>query len=849
MTARQRARIEAPAAGDTDPTLASHDESVAVLIVDDRPENIVALQAVLSDLPLDVVAAGSGREALGHLLRREFAVILLDVLMPEMDGFATATIIRERARTRHVPIIFLTAVSHQDEYVARGYDLGAVDYIAKPFHPEILRAKVSVFVELHRKNAQLHRQALMLQEGERREREREREALRRWGEARYQRMAESMPLIVWVADAEGRATYANRRWFEYTGTPSEAMTDELFRRVIHLDDAGPMQTRWKSARAQGGELEMAARFRRDDGAYRWHLLRAVPVADPEGGVTEWIGTATDVDDRTRAEQGLRFLADASTAMAESLEYRRTLGEVCALAAPTIADWCVIELDQPTSSSFFTVGGPTPDATDVARRAIADRSERLTSLFRPSSAGPPDAREVDPVDDTPITAKLSVPLTVRGAEIGSLRLAHSSSGRSFGPLDEALAQDLARRIGNTVDNARLYEQSQTERTALEAAARSKDEFLAVLSHELRTPLHTTLGWAQMLRTGTLDRAAFEMGLDTIERGVRTQVRLVDDLLDISSIVTGKLRLSVGPIDLAQVVRDSVESVKPAAEAKQIELQLELPRNGAPMNGDAARLQQVVWNLLSNAIKFTPRGGRIRVVVERLEDQLVLSVEDDGEGIDPEFLPFVFDRFRQANSSITRRYNGLGLGLSIVRHLVELHGGRCRADSAGLSHGTTMWVELPTTTTSTRARLESASAQASARLTGAWVLVVDDLVEGRALFQVMLEAAGAHVETVSSVRDAWSALTSHRVDVLVSDIGLPGESGYDLIQRVRTSSDPALRKLPAIALTAYASDADRRACLTAGFDGHLAKPIEHELLVSTLRSLLDERRGSQPPPSLA
>jgi PAS domain S-box-containing protein len=818
------------------------DEPAAVLIVDDRPENIVALEAVLAPLSLDVVSAGSGREALRHLLHRDFAVILLDVLMPEMDGFATAALVRERLRTRHVPIIFLTAVSHQDEYVARGYGLGAVDYIAKPFHPEILRAKVSVFVELFRKNAQLRQQALQIQENERRERERALDEMRRLGEVRYQRLAESMPQIVWTADAEGRATYANRRWFEYTGMAPGVMEDEAFRRVIHLDDAGPMQSRARAARTQRCDFEMAARFRRHDGAHRWHLVRVVPVRDGDGDVVEWIGTATDVDDRTRAEQGLRFLADASTTMAESLEYRRTLSEVCGLAAPAIADWCVVELRPSVGAAgLFVVAGPTPDATESARARIAEGGRAVTTFFRPGSdAARTDVLDLDPVEGTPLAARLVVPLGVRGAEIGTLRLAHGLSGRTFGPLEQALARDLARRIGAAVDNARLYEAAQIERTALEAAARTKDEFLAVLSHELRSPLHTTLGWAQMLRTGKLDRATFDMALDTIERSVRTQVRLVDDLLDISSIVTGKLRLKVGPVDLAQVIRATVEAVQPAAVAKSIELRIEVPDAGAPMRGDAERLQQIAWNLLSNAIKFTSRNGHIHVALERLDETLRLTVRDDGAGIEPAFLPFVFDRFRQANSSITRTYTGLGLGLSIVRHLVELHGGHCVAESEGPSRGTTMRVELPVAPTQPRLASVGEAPDAAARLGGVRVLVVDDQEEGRALFQIMLETAGAHVDTVASVADAWRVIQERRVDLLVSDIGLPGESGYDLIQRVRASDEPAIRDMPAVALTAYASDADRRACLGAGFDGHLAKPIEHGALVSALCALRERLR---------
>jgi PAS domain S-box-containing protein len=821
------------------------DERIAVLIVDDRPENLFALETVLEPLHLDVVRAGSGREALKNLLGREFAVILLDVLMPDMDGFATAELIRERAKTRHIPIIFLTAVSHQDEYVSRGYGLGAVDYMAKPFHPEILRAKVAVFVELFRANARLKQQAAQLQENERRERERALDEMRRLGETRYQRLAESMPQIVWTASPSGVATYANRRWFEYTGAPVGPLEADLWGSVLHLDDVPAVQVAWRNARASEAAFEIAARFRRADGIYRWHLIRAAPAVDARGALVEWIGTATDIDDRTRAEDGLRFLADATTALSESLEYRRTLSDVAALTARTIADWCVIDLlAHDRSPPWLCVAGSDPQRTEMARRFVSTGASHLSPMFHHEGTHEArlEMRETDPCDASPLSLPLIEPILVRGTPIGSLRLARWTSGRPFDALDGGLASDLARRIGLFIENARLYEVSQAERAALEAAARTKDEFLAVLSHELRSPLHTTLGWAQMLRTGNLEPQTFEVALETIERSARAQVRLVDDLLDVSSIVTGKLRLKVGPVDLVEVVRASVEAVQPACVAKAIDLQLELPAEGAPMRGDPARLQQVVWNLLSNAIKFTPKNGHIRVSLERADDLVRLAVADDGAGIESEFLPFVFDRFRQANSSATRSYGGLGLGLSIVRNLVELHGGRCWADSPGLRQGTTVTIELPIAPTAVRAALAVEGETPAPMLEGTRVMVVDDLAESRALFQIALERAGAQVRVAASVAEAVEQMAASRPDVLVSDIGLPGESGYDLIRRVRQSDDPAMREMPAIALTAYASESDRRACLEAGFNMHLAKPIDHEQLIAALREVLAPARAA-------
>ncbi len=813
-----------------------------MLIVDDRPENLIALETVLEPLGLDVVKAGSGRQALKNLLEREFAVILLDVLMPDMDGFATAELIRERAKTRHIPIIFLTAVSHQDEYVSRGYALGAVDYMPKPFHPEILRAKVAVFVELFRANARLLRQSEQLQENERRERERALDELRTLGEKRYQRLAESMPQIVWTATPDGVATYANRRWFEYTGAPHDKLEPDLWGSVLHLDDVSQVQAAWRAARTGEAELEIGARFRRHDGVYRWHLVRAAPALDARGELVEWIGTATDIDDRTRAEDGLRFLADASTQLGESFEYRRTLTEVCGLTARALADWCVIDLRAHAKApAWLCVAGTDWQRTESARRFVTNEAPHLSPIFRheASAEARMEMRETDPCDGRPLTSVMRVPITVRGEPIGSLRLAHSTSGRQFDALDRALAEDLSRRIAASIENARLYEVAQAERTALEAAARTKDEFLAVLSHELRSPLHTTLGWAQMLRTGNLEPQTFEVALETIERSARAQVRLVDDLLDVSSIVTGKLRLKVGPVDLADIVHASVESVQPAVAAKNITLTLDMPERRVSMRGDQGRLQQVAWNLLSNAIKFTPKNGHIDVRLHVDGDLVRFVVKDDGAGIDADFLPFVFDRFRQANSSATRTFGGLGLGLSIVRNLVELHGGRCWAESEGTGRGTTVSIELPVAPTGVRAVTPLTGETTTPALEGLRVVVVDDLAESRALFQIALERVGARVRTASTVAEAAELVENETPDVLVSDIGLPGESGYDLIKRLRKSDDTTIKRLPAIALTAYASEADRKACLDAGFDKHLPKPIDHEKLVSALRELLSAR----------
>jgi CheY-like chemotaxis protein len=368
----------------------------------------------------------------------------------------------------------------------------------------------------------------------------------------------------------------------------------------------------------------------------------------------------------------------------------------------------------------------------------------------------------------------------------------------------------------------------------SAHRTRPGAGGVLSHELRTPLNATLGWAQMLRGGKLDQKTADVAIETIERSARAQVRLVDDLLDVSRIVSGKLRLQMADVDPRAVVEAAIETVRPGADAKPVALVVNLATDLPRVRGDAARLQQIAWNLLSNAIKFTRRGDEIRVTLTHEHEHVVLAVEDDGPGIDPSFLPFVFDRFSQANASMTRAHGGLGLGLSIVRHLTELHGGRCRAESRGLGHGARVVVELPDGTGVFRREAPAPP------LDGVSVLVVEDVADGRTLVRAMLEQSGARVRTVADGEEALAELDRERPDVLVSDIGLPEMDGYELIRRIRERDAGASTQMPALALTAYASDADRRTALVAGFHAHLGKPVDGRELVTAIAKLVPPRR---------
>jgi PAS domain S-box-containing protein len=404
---------------------------------------------------------------------------------------------------------------------------------------------------------------------------------------------------------------------------------------------------------------------------------------------------------------------------------------------------------------------------------------------------------------------------------------------------ANARDITERKRAEEQREQLLTREQTARAEAEAANRTKDEFLATLSHELRTPLNAMLGWSRLLRAGDLNAETTARALETIERNAKAQSQLIEDLLDVSRVISGKLSLHVRPIELVSIIEAAVDAVRLAAEAKNIELQVTLDPMTDPVSGDPDRLQQVVWNLLLNAVKFTPQRGRVQVRLERINSHVEITVSDTGKGIGKEFLPYVFDRFRQADSSITRKQGGLGLGLAIVRHLVEMHGGTVRACSPGEGQGATFTVELPLAVNGDRgllpvelpprSRLTAGASyqtplECLPRLDSLRVLVVEDEVDARDLVVTVLGRCKAQVRAVASVAEALDVLQGFKPDVLVSDIEMPGEDGYALIRKVRAMEAERGGRIPAAALTAHAKAEDRLRALSSGYDVHVSKPFE-------------------------
>lgn len=406
-------------------------------------------------------------------------------------------------------------------------------------------------------------------------------------------------------------------------------------------------------------------------------------------------------------------------------------------------------------------------------------------------------------------------------------------------------DISARKRAEEERSRLLASEHDAREAAEAASRAKDEFVAMISHEIRSPLNAVLGWAQMLRTGKLDKAGRERAIETIERNAKLQVQIIEDLMDISRVITGKLNLSIRPVEPVQIVEAAIDSIRPAAEAKAIHIDVHIDSKNTLFLGDPNRLQQIVWNLLSNAVKFTPRLGRIEIKVERIESYLEICVSDTGAGIEPEFLPYVFDRFSQASTGSERKHGGLGLGLAIVRHLVELHGGSVKADSPGVGHGATFTVSLPVGPERALASqfegravsLEKAHSLSSVKiLDGLTVMIVDDEVETRELLTAILTGRGAEVISCGSAAEALTKLERLRPNLLVSDVGMPEEDGYSLIRKVRELGPEQGGNIPAVALTAYARSEDRLRALAAGFQMHVPKPVEAFELIMVLAGLI-------------
>jgi PAS domain S-box-containing protein len=680
----------------------------------------------------------------------------------------------------------------------------------------------------------------------------------------YDTILSSTPDLTYVFDLDHRFTYANKvllemwgkTWDEAIGKNCLDLGYEPWHAEMHDREIEQVIATRQPIR---GEVPFTGTFGR-----RIYDYIFVPIFGTGGEVEAVAGTTRDITELKQVELRTRFimqLDEAVRPLETPEEITQTLARL--LGEHLAADRCAYAEVETDENHFYIPGDYTrgDTASIVGRYAMESFGAEVLRLMRENKPYVVHDVDNDPQvseDDlaayrqTEIQAVICVPLHKNG-RFAACMAVHQKEPRRWTNEEIELVSFVSHRFWESIERARVVKslneslaREQEARRSAETANRIKDEFLATLSHELRTPLNAVLGWSSMLRSGRLGAEDTARALETVERSARAQSQLIDDLLDISRIITGKLRLEVTKIDLVRVIEGAIDAVRPAAQAKEIQIETDVDPAVGAITGDADRLQQVVWNLLSNAVKFTPEKGRVQVSLERVDSHIQITVNDTGKGIAPEFLPFIFDRFRQADQTTTRRQGGLGLGLSIVRQLVELHGGRVRAESAGAGRGASFIVRLPTAIAASesvgeeqiraaRAEKEQIEMPCEHDLGGLRILVVDDEADSRRLVCVVLEQCGAEVVTAGSAAEALSELQNASFDVLVSDVGMPEVDGYMLIGRVRALPGEKGGRVPAIALTAYARVEDRVRALSAGFQSHLSKPIEPVELIAVVASL--------------
>jgi PAS domain S-box-containing protein len=778
--------------------------------------------------------AASAAEALERMGRAIYGCILLDYFLPGgVDGLSLLHEIRDAAS--ETPVVIFTGRG-DEEAAAELMKAGAADYLPKAsLTPERLAASLRHVMELSRV-ATARRGA--------------EDELRRQ-EARFRTLANAIPQLAWMADASGRIYWYNERWYDFTGTALEQMRGLGWPGVLHPDHAQRVVDRIRRSIDTGEPWEDTFPLRGKDGTYRWFLARALPIQGEDGGIVGWLGTNTDITERKGAERELLAIQAVNDAALRHLTLDDLLDELLAriqtiLSADTAA---ILLLER--------------DGTTLLGRAVKGFGEGEYSGVRiPVGQGfeggiaaegrPMIVEDVQGSDlffrEIGLGSLLGVPLFFADGQVAGVVHVGTRHQRHFAESDLRLLQVMADRVGLAITRARLHEAERAARAAAEAATSAKDRFLAILSHELRTPLMAMLGWTRMLRTEKLDQASASRALEVIERNTLLQARLIEDLLDVSRIVAGKIQIEARPVRVAPAVVAALAAMQPAAESKGVVLESALDEQAGPILGDPARLQQIVWNLVSNAIKFTPSGGRVEVRLVRRGPAAEISVRDTGKGIAAEQLSQIFTPFGVVHTS-SQSHGGMGLGLTIVRHLVELHGGTVHVESAGPGQGTTVTVTLPLTEEPPAgdAGVRDLAARGLAfgqvpALDGVRVLVVDDEADARELLRAILTRRGAEVTVTATARAALEALDQARFDVLVSDIIMPEEDGYDLIRKVRARESQRGGQIPALAVTAYARIEDQAAALSAGYQQHAAKPIEPGELAAAVATLAGRGSGS-------
>ncbi len=628
-------------------------------------------------------------------------------------------------------------------------------------------------------------------------------------------------------------------WLTIVHEEDRARAAAEARAIYESREGGASQFRW--VRRDGRAVHVEAQSR--------------VILDVRGEPAGMRGVTMDISERKAGEERLRFLAEASRVLGASLDYETTLEGLAQLAVSELADYCLIDLvDDDGSVRRVAATHRDPTLTPLAERLRAyPPGPQSAGVPRVLRTGRPEA-VAEVTDETlPLLARdaehervlrelglksfITVPLIARGRTIGALTFSSTRAHRRYTAEDVSYAQEIAARAALAIENARLYGRAQE-------VNRAKDDFLATLSHELRTPLTPILGWTHMILSGRLGAAESAQGIRVIEKNSQSLSRLINDLLDMSSILSGKMRIERAPVEISSVVREATETVRPQADARSVALEVQTGGpGGTVVSGDRTRLVQVFWNLLHNAVKFSPEGGRVRVRVGARGGSALVEVEDEGAGIAPEFLPHVFERFRQADMGTTRMHGGLGLGLALVKSFVEAHGGAVSVESAGEGRGSRFTVSLPTVDAEGARRqtddLEEGAAEPCPE-DACHVLVIEDAPDTLEMLRIAFQARGYTAAACATPEEALRVAESGRFDIIVSDIGLPRIDGYELIARLREF--PHLKEVPALALTGYAAQRDAEAALAAGFDAHVAKPVDPAELAERMEELMG--RGASP-----
>lgn len=872
-------------------------EPVNILLVDDEVRNLEVIESVLQSPDHRLVRAQTADEALMSLIRDEFAVIVLDIQMPVMSGLELAHLIKQRKRTQHIPIIFLTAYFQDDKDVMEGYGVGAVDYLNKPINPQILKSKVAVFVELFRKTRALQtiNHALELEVAQRQKAE---EALLksnmeldsrvrsrtveltaandslRASEQLYRAIGESINYGIWLCDPEGNNIYASESFLNLIGLTQREMSERGIKDVMHPEDYEATMTAWKQSCRTGTFWEREYRFRGKDGNWYPILSRGVPIRNEAGEIVRWAGIHLDIAAFKQTEKALRhqtrvleILHRASVALVAERDIRK-IAQCVTDAGVEISEAAFGAFYHPISMSdekvLCTLSGPPPE---IFLGVEGDNGEKV---FWPTLNGVGIVRVADITTDArfkkvlksgkakrtlSLRSYLAVPVVSRNGEIlGGLFFGHPEADVFSASCEDVLLA-LAAQTAIAMDNANLYlalqreleQQKRTETALLQSqdrlsgALRAKDDFLAALSHELRTPLNPVLLLAsESAEDKTLPeyvRANFE----SIRNYVEMEARLIDDLLDLTRITRGKLSLSMHVESVHTLVRNVIHILHAELEQKKIALELKFDQSDPQVMGDAVRLQQVFWNVLKNAVKFTPDGGRISVEtrVDKDGGRVLTRVSDTGIGMTPAELKRIFGAFSQgdhASEGSSHRFGGIGLGLTISQMLVELQGGRIRAESQGRGQGATFEVELPLAsgTTPKEPPPPAKTAVPVERPTRAdgnkrRVLLVEDHEATRTALIYLLSRRGYEVVAAGSVQEGLEQAKNNQIHFLISDIGLPDGTGYDLMAKLGPQG------LQGIALTGYGMEEDTVRSQKAGFALHLTKPVKVQALDQALASL--------------